>query len=45
MPLTNSVSKNIRELHHANKSKKKKRSKAEIVAIAIRAAEGKKEEK
>lgn len=39
MPLTKDVSQNIRELHHANKSKKKKRSKAQIVAIAMKAAE------
>jgi hypothetical protein len=38
MPLTKNVSANISELYHANKGKKKKRSRNQIIAIAMSAA-------
>jgi len=38
MPLSKNVSKNIHELYHANTGKKKKRSRNQIIAIAMSAA-------
>lgn len=38
MPLSDSVSENIRELIKANKTRKKKRTRRQILAIAISAA-------
>lgn len=42
MPLTENIGKNIKELRKANKSRSDKRSKRQILAIALEAAKRKK---